>query len=49
MTQNFVAFEGTLKFKKPKDGSRGTLVFKKDNPTKRAELDDVHEVPILFK
>jgi hypothetical protein len=49
MTQKFVPFEGTLKFKKPEDGSQGTLALKKDNPTDRPELDDVLEVPIFFK
>jgi len=49
MTQKFVSFEGTLKFKKPENSSRGTLAFKKDNPTDRPELDDVLEIPIFFK
>ena len=49
MTQKFVSFEGTLRFKKLGDSSRGTLVFKKNNPTDRPELDDVLEMPIFFK
>jgi hypothetical protein len=49
MTRDFVSFEGTLKFERPKDCGRGTLVFKKDNPTDRAELDDAVEIPIFFK
>jgi hypothetical protein len=27
----------------------GTLVFKKDNPTDRPELDDSLELPVYFK
>jgi len=49
MTQKFVSFEGTLKFKKLEGSSRGTLAFKKDNPTDRPELDDILEIPIFFK
>jgi hypothetical protein len=48
MTKEFVPFEGTLKFEKPAVGGRGTLVFKKDNPTDRPELDDALELPISF-
>jgi len=48
MTKEFVPFEGTLKFKVPAGGGRGTLVFKKDNPTDRPELDDEMELPVLF-
>ena len=49
MTQKFVPFEGTLKFKKPEDGSRGTLILKKNNPTDLPEHDDALEIPIFFK
>ena len=49
MTKEFVAFEGTITFKKPATGHRGTLVFKKDNPTDRPELDDELELPVFFK
>ena len=49
MTQDFVSFERILRFKKPVDGGGGTLVFKKDNPTDRPELDDAIEIPIFFK
>jgi len=49
MTKKFVSFEGTMEFKKPKDSNRGTLVFKKDNPTDRPELDAELEIPVLFK
>jgi hypothetical protein len=48
MTKDFVPFEGTLKFKRPVSGGRGVLIFKKDNPTGRAELDDSTEIPVFF-
>jgi hypothetical protein len=48
MTQHFVPFEGTIKFKRPAAGGRGILVFKKDNPTGRPELDDAMELPVSF-
>jgi hypothetical protein len=49
MTEKFVPFEGLLRFKTPKDGSKGTLVLKKDNPTDRREFDDSVEIPVFFK
>jgi hypothetical protein len=49
MTKQFVPFEGTLTFKKPTAGSRGILVFKKDNPSDRPELDDALELPMHFE
>ena len=49
MTKDFVPFEGTITFEKPATGHRGTLVFKKDNPTDRPELDDAMELPVSFK
>jgi hypothetical protein len=48
MTKEFVPFEGTLTFKESAAGGRGFLVFKKDNPTDRPELDDALELPIRF-
>jgi hypothetical protein len=48
MTKEFVPFEGTLKFKEPAAGGRGTLVFKKDNPSERPELGDALELPVSF-
>jgi len=48
MTRDFVPFEGTLKFKRPAVGHRGTLVFKKDNPSDRPERDDSMELPVNF-
>jgi hypothetical protein len=49
MTEKFVPFEGTLAFEKPKVFERGTITFKKDNPTGLAEHDDALEIPVLFK
>ncbi len=48
MTPEFVAFSGSLSFTKPKPGSRGTLVFVKDNPSDQAELDDSTAIPVFF-
>ncbi len=39
MTRAFVPFTGTLEFTKPKAFDRGLLVFKKDNPSDRKDLD----------
>jgi len=48
MTEMFVPFESVIKFKKPRSGTQGTLILKKDNPTDRPELDDALEIPVLF-
>jgi len=54
MTEDFVPFSGTLTFENPyKDGDpefmkRGTLIFKKDNPSGLPENDDALEIPIVF-
>ena len=48
MTKEFVPFKGSLTFKIPAKGGRGTLIFKKDNPTDRPELDDALELPVSF-
>jgi Immunoglobulin-like domain of bacterial spore germination len=54
MTTEFVPFSGTLEFTSPyKDGDpefmkRGTLIFKKDNPSGLPENDDAVEIPVLF-
>lgn len=48
MTTDFVDFSGSLSFTSPKRGSRGTLVFVKDNPSDRAELDDSTAIPVFF-
>ena len=54
MTTEFVPFSGTLEFTSPyKDGDpdfmkRGSLIFKKDNPSSLPENDDAVEIPVLF-
>lgn len=48
MTKEFVPFEGTLKFKGSAASGWGTLIFKKDNPTDRPELDDAMELRVRF-
>ena len=47
MTKEFVPFTGTLSFTNPVKGLRGRLIFKKDNPTDRPELDDSTAIPVI--
>jgi hypothetical protein len=50
MTEKFVPFTATLTFTKPTgSNNRGTLIFKKDNPSGLPQNDDAFEVPIVFK
>jgi hypothetical protein len=49
MTDEFVAFEGTLEFKKPSSGDKGMLILKRNNPTGLPEHDDALEIPVFFK
>ncbi len=49
MTDEFVKFVGNLQFDKPAYGERGTLIFKKDNPSGLPEHDDAYEITVLFK
>jgi hypothetical protein len=49
MTEDFVPFEGNLHFTEPSSGDKGTLIFKKNNPTGLAAHDDALEIPVLFK
>jgi hypothetical protein len=48
MTENFVPFKATVTFKNPGPG-KGTLVFKKDNPSGLPEHDAEIRVPIRFE
>ena len=54
MTTEFVPFTGQLTFTSPyKTGDpdfmkRGTIIFKKDNPSGLPENDDALEIPVLF-
>ncbi|MDH4047252.1 MAG: Gmad2 immunoglobulin-like domain-containing protein [Gammaproteobacteria bacterium] len=47
MTKEFVPFTGTLSFTNPVEGLRGRLIFRKDNPTDRPELDDSTAIPVI--
>jgi hypothetical protein len=49
MTQEFVPFTGSLSFTGPRQGERGSLIFKKDNPSDKPELDDAMKIPVFFK
>lgn len=49
MTTEFVPFRVTLTFAPQPSGSRGTLVFQKDNPSDLRELDDSLEFPVVFE
>ncbi len=51
MTEDFVPFTGTINYDLPEDTpyKRGTLIFKKDNPSGLPENDDALEIPILFE
>jgi hypothetical protein len=54
MTTEFVPFTGTLEFVSPYTPGdedfmkRGSLIFKKDNPSGLPENDDALELPVLF-
>lgn len=48
MTTNFVPFKGTLTFPAQPAGSKGTLVFRKDNPSGLPENDAQIVVPVTF-
>ena len=49
MTTDYVPFTGTLEFTKPAYGERGTIIFKKDNPSGEPQFDDAVEMTIKFK
>jgi len=49
MTTEYVRFAAALEFTAPAAGGRGTLIFKKDNPSGLPEHDDSREVPVIFK
>ena len=54
MTEDKVPFSGTLNFIAPNNESdpdfmnKGTLIFKKDNPSGLPEHDDALEIPVVF-
>lgn len=49
MTTDYVRFSGTINFEKPTYGIRGTLVFRKDNPSGLPQNDDAREITVFFK
>lgn len=49
MTADYVRFTGTITFEKPAYGERGTLVFRKDNPSGLPRNDDAREITVFFK
>ena len=49
MTEDYVPFEATLEFDKPKDGERGSLILKKSNASGLPEHDDALEIKVFFK
>ncbi len=49
MTKEFVPFEGTLEFEKPAHVDSGTLIFRKDNPSDRPDLDDKMALSVFFR
>ena len=48
MTEDHVAFEGTLEFTAPPSAS-GVVVIRKDNPSGQPELEASFEVPVRFR
>jgi hypothetical protein len=53
MVESFVPFEGVIEFEDPgfSNGyiNRGTLIFRKDNPSGISQYDDALEIPVFFK
>lgn len=49
MTTEFVPFSAVLTFTPPLSGTRGTLIFQKDNPSGLPEHDDSLEFPVVFR
>jgi hypothetical protein len=55
MTTDYVPFSGTITFEEPfcADGQeyckRGTLIFKKDNPSGEPQFDDAAEMTVWFQ
>lgn len=51
MTEDLVPFTGSIEFDLPTDVpyKRGTIIFKKDNPSGLPEHDDAVEIPVQFE
>jgi hypothetical protein len=48
MTDDWVPFTGEIDYAPQPAGSKGTIVFQKDNPSDQRELDDSAELQITF-
>lgn len=48
MTEDFVAFKAILSFPAQPNGSQGTLILRKDNPSGLPENDRSLEIPVVF-
>jgi hypothetical protein len=48
MTTEYVPFTAMLPFSNQQKGSKGTILFMKDNPSGLPEHDDSFEVPVTF-
>ncbi len=49
MTESFVPFSVTLTLPANVVGQAGSLLLKKDNPSDEPQLDDLLEIPVIFK
>lgn len=53
MTENYVPFTASIDFKVSEISgnysNRGTIIFKKDNPSGLPQFDDAYEMPVLLK
>ncbi|PLX28081.1 hypothetical protein C0583_02515 [Candidatus Parcubacteria bacterium] len=49
MTEEMVAFKGTLEFEKPDYKNNGSLIIQKSNPSGLAKNDDAYEIQVLFE
>ncbi len=49
MTEEFVPFTGTLNFRKPEYGDRGSLILRADNPSDLPKYDRALEISIRFE
>ena len=48
MTEEFVTFSTSIEYPAQKEGSKGTLILMKDNPSGLPEFDDQLEIPVIF-
>ncbi len=48
MTAEYIPFTASLTFTRPQTSQKGTLIFKKDNPSGLPEHDVTFEIPVRF-